>query len=82
MTKHEDGHEQRCEQTLYVNETCFFYCQCRILCPVSLVHQWKNEISKFAIGLSVIDHHGQLQSSGGNFGPIISYMPTDLFVEL
>ena len=27
MTKHEDGHEQRCEQTLYVNETCFLsYC--------------------------------------------------------
>jgi len=23
MTKHEDGHEQRCEQTLYVNDTCF-----------------------------------------------------------
>ncbi|KAI0267408.1 SNF2 family N-terminal domain-containing protein [Gloeopeniophorella convolvens] len=34
-----------------------------VVCPVSLVSQWASEISKMAIGLSVIEHHGQSRTT-------------------
>lgn len=30
-----------------------------VICPVSLVSQWASEIARMAVGLRVIEHHGQ-----------------------
>lgn len=34
-----------------------------VICPVSLVSQWASEISRMAIGLRVIEHHGQSRTT-------------------
>ncbi|KIK11785.1 hypothetical protein PISMIDRAFT_122052, partial [Pisolithus microcarpus 441] len=34
-----------------------------IVCPVSLIGQWESEIEKFALGLSVVKHHGPFRSN-------------------
>ncbi|KAI6041942.1 SNF2 family N-terminal domain-containing protein [Pisolithus marmoratus] len=34
-----------------------------VVCPVSLIGQWENEVEKFAIGLNVVKHHGPLRSN-------------------
>ncbi|KAI0088296.1 SNF2 family N-terminal domain-containing protein [Irpex rosettiformis] len=43
-----------------------------VICPVAVVSQWASEIQKMAVGLTVIEHHGQnrtadpLKLSGGH----------------
>ncbi|KIJ59865.1 hypothetical protein HYDPIDRAFT_117943 [Hydnomerulius pinastri MD-312] len=34
-----------------------------VICPVSLVSQWAAEISRMAVGLRVIEHHGQSRTT-------------------
>ncbi|KAG8215967.1 putative ATP-dependent helicase, partial [Butyriboletus roseoflavus] len=34
-----------------------------VICPVSLVSQWASEISRMAVGLRVIEHHGQSRTT-------------------
>ncbi|KAF8452372.1 SNF2 family N-terminal domain-containing protein [Boletus edulis BED1] len=34
-----------------------------VVCPVSLVSQWASEISRMAVGLRVIEHHGQSRTT-------------------
>ncbi|KAH7882890.1 SNF2 family N-terminal domain-containing protein [Phlebopus sp. FC_14] len=34
-----------------------------VICPVSLVSQWAAEISRIAVGLRVIEHHGQSRTT-------------------
>lgn len=34
-----------------------------VVCPVAVVSQWASEIKKMAIGLTVIEHHGQTRTS-------------------
>ncbi|KAI0922976.1 hypothetical protein AcV5_009827 [Taiwanofungus camphoratus] len=34
-----------------------------VICPVAVVSQWASEIKKIAIGLRVIEHHGQSRTS-------------------
>lgn len=34
-----------------------------VVCPVSLVSQWAAEISRMAVGLRVIEHHGQSRTT-------------------
>ncbi|KAG1743712.1 SNF2 family N-terminal domain-containing protein [Suillus paluster] len=34
-----------------------------VICPVALVSQWASEIAKMAVGLRVIEHHGQSRTT-------------------
>ncbi|KAI6008661.1 hypothetical protein EDC04DRAFT_2610817 [Pisolithus marmoratus] len=34
-----------------------------VVCPISLIGQWENEVEKFAIGLNVVKHHGPSHSN-------------------
>ena len=34
-----------------------------VVCPVSLVSQWASEISRIAVGLRVVEHHGQSRTT-------------------
>lgn len=35
---------------------------CSVICPVSLIGQWAKEIEKMAVGLRVLEHHGQTRT--------------------
>ncbi len=44
-----------------------------IVMPTSLIHNWENEIQKFAPSLKVYKHVGGLRNKSNKMGPIISY---------
>ena len=55
-----DGLLAHCKgATKYLSYGGYSYLSSSVVCPVSLVSQWASEISRMAVGLRVIEHHGQ-----------------------
>lgn len=60
-----DGLPVRCKAmgTHLMREMAFISFPSSVICPVSLVSQWASEISRMAVGLRVIEHHGQSRTT-------------------
>jgi SNF2 family DNA or RNA helicase len=51
----------------------------RVVCPVALVSQWASEIKKYAIGLTVIEHHGPSRTTSMVLHVYISALSHSIF---